>query len=345
VSKGFWLMFALAMASATASAQPVQPSAVSASISATTDKAQAAATAAEQKVGRLSVQRAQLAQRYQEELTAIDRLKQQKPSWRRDRELRANLSDSADTAKQLQQVTRDLAAAQTALGSVRTAMLAAIDAELAAGTAGARTQKLATLRTQLAPQVGPAAKKIVIPDAEIDPLADPEELDEQAAAIRASEDQLSRQVIGLENQVKDLTEVDDLRRQHQRATDLALRDDDQPNRNAHTSGTLRDTGTATPGSLGSPSPAGGGSGAGAPPGGTSDTAPFSSAFETQLTVTLGDVIDHSTIEGLMRASRSGDPAQRAVAAQKARDAVAARLEQLKKKRAAIELRAKSLRHR
>ena len=57
---------------------------------------------------------------------------------------------------------------------------------------------------------------------------------------------------------------------------------------------------------------------------------------------LGEVIDRSTIEGMMRASRSGDPAQRALAAKQAAGAVAARLEQLKKQRAAIEARAKAL---
>jgi hypothetical protein len=55
------------------------------------------------------------------------------------------------------------------------------------------------------------------------------------------------------------------------------------------------------------------------------------------------VIDRSPIDGLVRASRSGDPKQRAVAAKLARDAVAKRLDQLKKKRAMIEARAKQLR--
>jgi len=67
-------------------------------------------------------------------------------------------------------------------------------------------------------------------------------------------------------------------------------------------------------------------------------------FESDASQVLGEVVDRSTIEGLLRASRSGDPAQRALAAKHARDAVAARLEQLKKQRAAIEARAKSLRH-
>ena len=61
------------------------------------------------------------------------------------------------------------------------------------------------------------------------------------------------------------------------------------------------------------------------------------------TFVLGEVIDHSTIDSLTRAQRSGDPAKRAEAARLARDAVAQRLDQLKKKRAQIEARARQLR--
>jgi hypothetical protein len=66
-------------------------------------------------------------------------------------------------------------------------------------------------------------------------------------------------------------------------------------------------------------------------------------FESDATVVLAEVVDPSTIDSLHRASRSGDPAQRALAAKKARDAVAARLEQLRQKRAQIEARARQLR--
>ena len=68
----------------------------------------------------------------------------------------------------------------------------------------------------------------------------------------------------------------------------------------------------------------------------------STSFESSA-VALGEVIDRSTIDGMLRASRSGDPKQRAEAAAPARDAVAKRLELLKKKRAMIEARAKKLR--
>ena len=56
---------------------------------------------------------------------------------------------------------------------------------------------------------------------------------------------------------------------------------------------------------------------------------------------LSGVVDSATIDTLTRAQRSGDPAQRAAAAKKTRDAVAGRLEQLRKKRAEIEALVKS----
>ena len=59
-------------------------------------------------------------------------------------------------------------------------------------------------------------------------------------------------------------------------------------------------------------------------------------FESEATVALSGIVDASTIDTLNRAQRSGDPSQRALAAKKARDAVAGRLEQLRKKRAEIE---------
>jgi hypothetical protein len=333
-------------------------------IVAATDKARTVAIAAEQAVTQLVAKDGQLKQRYADELAAIDRLKNQKRSWRRDRELGASLADSAETAKQLESVAKELAAAQATLVVARRAWVAAIDVELGAGAVGPRAQTLAKLRGQLAPQVGPAPKKIIVPDAEIDPLADPEELDQQVAQIRATEAQLARQINGLETQATELIRIADLRGAHQRATDLALREDDQPHRTAqHSTSRGFEATAATPGAggdgagqgAGGAGGAGGGSGtsngSGASGGGITDLSTDhtpslpggSSAFEAQLTVVLGDVIDHSMIDSLVRASRSGDPAQRADAAKQARDAVEKRLEMLKKKRAAIEARAKALR--
>ncbi len=347
----WWLTFVLAIAPAVAWAD-----------SAATDHAQATETAAEQKASGLAAQRAQLMQQFQRQTDAIDRLKKEKASWRRDRELRGALADSADTANQLAALDKQLAAAQQGIASARAQLAQAIDAELAAGATGPRAQMLTKLRAQLGSQAK-APKKIVIPDAEIDPLADPEDLDKQAADLRHAEQELAREVQGLDVQAKELAEVADLRKHHERAIDMSRRDDDQPFRIAQRSNEDHGTSGLTPtsggaggatntsgtgGGAGSGSGAGGG--AGSSSGGGTDglfggDRPSASAFEAEATVVLADVLDHATIDGMTRASRSGDPAQRAAAAKRARDAGRARLDQLAKKRAAVESRAKTLRQR
>jgi hypothetical protein len=320
------------------------------------DKARTSEQAAEQKVGQLVAQRAQLTARYQQQLTAIDRLKKQKASWRRDRELNSAQADANDTAKRLTNLDKQLAGAQQTVFTAKRAVVSAIDAELAAGAAGTRAQQLAALRSKLAPPA-PAPKKIVIPDAEIDPLADPQELEQQAAALAAVEKQLDAQRKGLDEKQKDLTLVAELRSAHERAGEMSTRDDDQPQRGAPTSrtstqGEQSPTAGASSGGAGAGSGGGGTSGnddaGGSPPGesfGGDKLSTGGTTFETSAAVALGEVIDRSTIDGLVRASRSGDPKQRAEAAKQARDAVAKRLEQLKKKRAMIEARAKALRGR
>lgn len=350
--RSVWLVCVLTVASVTAWAQPVPAPTPSTVV---VDRAHQSARAAEQRLTTLTTQRAELRRRHDEQLTAIDRLKKQKVSWRRDRELNKAQADANDTAKRLTALDHQIKLAQQALGKARSAVVIAIDAELAAGATGPRAAHLAKLRAQLSP-ARPAPKKIVIPDAEIDPLADPEELERQAAAIAAVEKQLEAQRRGLEQQHADLKLVAELRSAHDRAGELSTRDDDQPHRGARRGGS-READAVTVGapedSAGSPTSGGAGGGAGggggtsADPGGGGsfgDTKVVSS-FESSAAVALGEVIDRTTIEGLLRASRSGDPKQRAEAARRARDAVAKRLEQLRKQRAMIEARAKQLRKR
>ena len=298
-----------------------------------TDRAIAALHDVERKAVALSAQRQQLAARYAGELDAIDRLKKQRASWNRDRELRGNLSDSAETANQLQAVTRQLAQVEDAIAAGRRAVVIAIDAEQASG---ARGQTLAQLRAQLAPARS-APRKIVLPDADVDPLADPEDLDRQAAALRESEAELSRQMQNLETQAKDLDKVAMLRKQHERAGVLASRDDDQ---SSHTTPRTGREATATGDAAPAPADPGGGGG----DHGTTAIAPSTAGYESEALVVLVNVVDTTTIDTLTRAQRSGDPATRADAARKTRDAVKARMDSLAKKRAQIEARAKSLRH-
>ncbi len=335
----WFLVLVLAVASATGVAM-AQPAA--------TARAQGDATTLERTVSRLSAQRAQLAKAYAEELEAIDRLKKQRASWRRDRELRDSLAAANDTATKLGAATGELARANTALAAARRTLVVAVDAELANRPVAARATELVKLRAQLVPQVaGRKLHRIVLPDLEVDPLADPEELEQQAAALRDSEAELSRQVVGLEKQAKELDEVAKLRKAHDRASDLAKRDDDQPQRTAQTGGARGGVfgggGAETSNDQGSPAPESAGGGGGVSNGGTGSgpSGLSGGGFESDATVVLSGVVDASTIDTLTRAQRSGDPAQRALAAKKARDAVAGRLEQLRKKRAEIEAIVKS----
>jgi hypothetical protein len=308
-----------------------------------TAQAQTTVSTDETKVTQLSAQRTKTAQRYQDQLGAVDRLKKQKASWRRDRELRDSLADSADTANQLATLNTQLATAIRTLAQARQDLVAAIDREKPTAT-GARATQLDQLRAQVTAILGPPPKKIVLPDAEVDPLADPEELDQQAQVIAETEKQLANQVAGLDSQAAELAHVADLRKHNDRAKEMMLNDDDQPHRNVqHSSGKEggpADTLTPTNGAGTGGTDTGGTGTQGA--GGTFNGA-SGSTFESEATFVLGEVIDHSTIDSLTRAQRSGDPAKRAEAARLARDAVSQRLDQLKKKRAQIEARAKQLR--
>jgi hypothetical protein len=303
-----------------------------------TDQADATVKDADHRVVQLVAHRALLKKRYRDELDAIDHLKNQRASWRRDRELRDSMSSSLDTANQLIAVDHEIDKANARLMAAERAQLAAIDAELGVSAVPSRRQQLARARAALAAQLKDAPHRIVIPDLEIDPLADPEELEQRAVELRASEAELNRQLVGLDAQATELERLASLRKQHSRAGDVFYRDDDQPHRGtSHRSSDLGvatedGTGTGWDPSRGLPTSAGSGPVGSAP-----------SSFESYVPTILAEVIDASTITSFAAAQRSGDPAQRAAAAHKAHDAVAQRLEQVKKKRAEIEGRARQLR--
>jgi len=317
-----WLiMLVLEVAPATALAQPARP--------AITSKVQDDLRTAERKVVQLTAQHNTLATQYATQLEAIDRLKKQRKSWRQEREVRTALTDANDTATKLATQKSELAKATTALATARKQLSISVDAELASGPTPARVAELAKLKSQLAPQTTKRVSRIVLPDMEIDPLADPEELEDHIKQLLESEDQLRKQMVGLDKQATELDEVAKLRKQHDRAGELSRRDDDQPQRTATQGGGGRATTFgANESNDGASAPEAGGAGGG----GTTSVG----SFESEATIVLADVIDATTIETLTRAQRTGDPAQRAIAAKKARDAVAMRLEQLKKKRAELE---------
>jgi len=348
------VVLALLVVSATARAQSTPPAAgATASAPAVlTQRAADAVAAIEKRVGQLATQRQSLNARLADQQRAAAELKRQKPSWRRDRELRDQLAEEHETTTQLATVARDLDRAQAELAAARRGLVAAIDAELASGAAGPRAQQLATWRNRLVPQVSSAPKRIVVPDTKIDPLADPEELDEQAAALREAEAQLQRQVTAYDTQSKDLERVAALHRQHDRAIEMDRRDDNG-SRRATQQPTSRgvsvesDNSPAPTAGQSPPPPTDGGGTGGGGAGSIGTSSPggkdFSAGIDSDARTILGDVVDPSTLDALAREARSGDPAKRADAAKKLRDAVAAKLAQLRQGRQKVEQRAKQLR--
>jgi hypothetical protein len=325
----WWLVLVLVVASATAWAQPApEPARADARLIGATARAQDAVAAAERTAGQLAGQRSTLRGRLNEELVAIDRLKQGPRGWRTKSQLEDRLSEANETRQQLEAAEARLAGAQRQLAAARAALVRAIDAELAAGTPDPRARSLRALRTELLPKR--EARRIVLPDTKIDPRLDPEELDEQVAAIRESEAALERQIRGLEEQGKELQRVDDLRKQHDRTIELDKRDDNTSRRNTPQPSGGRGLApeAATPGA---PIPPGDGASIGG------------ATFESDAPVVLPEVVDPAILDGITRAQRSGDPGQRAAAVRKARDAVTAKREQLVRKRKEIEALAKQRR--
>jgi hypothetical protein len=317
-----WLVvLTLAVMSATAQAQPSAPS----RLSAATDYSAAATSYAERQVAQLTAAREALEQRYNEEVDAIDRLKRQRPSWRRDREIRDSLSTSLETSNQLDARTAELKKATAKLDSARRAYLRAIADELGAGPPAPRAQHLERVRVQVGAQLkdpgGP--RHIMIPDLEIDPLADPEELDQRAAELRASEQLLTRQLAGLDAQATELQRTAQLRKHNDRAVDLVARYEDSPQRRA-----THNPETAEPGDGQGPSQI------------PQSDAPIATV-EPAPSAPISDVAE--TPGDALANSRSATPAQRAEAARKAHHVVARRLELVRNRRIEIENRARQLR--
>jgi hypothetical protein len=313
-----------------------------------TDAAIATMRAAEQAMGAASVSHAALNARYQEELRAIDRIKKQRGSWRRDRQLRDSLAVSLDTAKRLEAAAAELQKAKQRQEQARRQAATVIVAELASPIAVSRRAQLTRERDRLVPAAA-ASKKLVLPDLEIDPLADPEELEQQAASIRQSESILAAQVAALDQRSEQLGKVVELRRQHQRAAELSDREDGPTRRGAPRSARENTSGDSA-GPAGAPSGEGNGSGSGSggvPPVDSPARTTISSGDEiaafAESSLVLGDIIDAAALESLRKAQTSSDPAVRAAAAKQAYAAAAARLVTVRKQRAKIEERARALR--
>jgi TolA-binding protein len=327
----WWLVLVLTVASATAWAQPASGLAGQGSdsrLAAATRQAKDSVTAVQRYASQLAAQREALRQRLDEQLVAIDRLKRGPRGWRTKSQLEERLSEANETQKQLEAADVRLDGARRQLAAARAALVAAIDAELRAGIGGGRAQSLRALRKELTPK--PQARRIVLPDTQVDPRLDPEELDEQVAAIKQGEAELERQIQGLEEQANELQHAHDLRQQHARTIELDQRDDNSSRRTSPQTAGGRTFGDSAAPPTGPPGPPG----------------PFElgdGGFESEAHIVLPEVVDPSILDGIRTAQRSGDLSKRAAAVRAARDAVTRKLRDLRDKRATIQSLAKQRR--
>lgn len=292
-------------------------------------------------------EKARLARLYEGQLQELDRLKQQRASWRRDRLIRDQLRASHDTAAALAAADQRIRRTSAALAAQRQRLVAAVERELAAGPAPARRPILARWRAGAQRQQRRDVKKIVLPDERIDPLADPEELEDHAALLRQGEAELARELERLDLQAQRYRYMATLSAKRDRAAELGRLDDDQPRR---TTGRSSATPGAGDGEAAAPPPV---SDAPAPPpslpedpvdsGMPNDDRDSPGDSLNGLDVVLADVVDTSTADALRAADRSGNPAVKARAAERASAQVRARLERLRAQRTRIQERARELR--
>ncbi len=314
-------------------ADSVRPSAELRSTAAATDAAAAAVGQAQVELAQWEAAKRKLDATYKSQLQGIDKLKRQRSSWGRDRQLRRAYAESQSTAKKLADYDRRARSAATRLRSAREALLEQIEAELARSPAASRQSWLTRLRAAHRPSEVPR-RRIVLPDERIDPLASAAELEEQAQLLAKSEAQLAREIDNLDRREKRYLRMAKLRQTRARAAEMSLIDDESPRRT--TGHTGRGSAATVGGSAESgadndaPSPAPGGSVPPAEPstGGTS----FDRGASSDFSIILADVVDTPTLNAYRVADMSGDPSKKAAAAKRMRDQAAKRLERLRRQR-------------
>lgn len=329
--------------------------------SAATDRAAERVAATRRARQQAGAEQAKLARQYEAQLDEIDRLKRQRASWRRDRLIRARMSESHATAQALEELAERIRRLDALLRSRERALVEAIAREYQAGPAPLRRAQLDRWQQSARRHLRGTSKKIVLPDDQLDPLADPEELEYQAALIRESEEELIAELTRLARQTDHYQHMADLRRTRSRASELGAFGDDRPRRSA---GHANTSAPAVPsdsddrgGDGTNEDPAGGGSAP--PPAPPEDQAPPSDLpdesdgpgipptgepeSQIMFDIILADVVDAPTLEALRTAERSSDPALKAQATKRAHAQVRARLERLRKQRQLIQKRARELR--
>jgi hypothetical protein len=288
-----------------------------------------------------------LAASYDKQIAELDALKRQRASWRRDRQIRSKKAKSQTVARKLSAFDSELRSLNKQVRSAQKALLKSIDAELKLGVSSSRREMLSKMRKPVTRALRKRARKIVLPDDEIDELADPEDLEEQAALLLQAEKQLLKEQRSLEQRGERYERMAELRSKRNRAEELTQFDDNQVRRST---GRLNDPNKDSRGSNESsdgaqsadPSDDNGGQ-APPEPGTDADLGGAAGDFSTA-SVVLADVIGATAVDALRRAGQSSDPRVKAKAAKRARDQVKSRLERLRARRKAIQaLRNRKLR--
>jgi hypothetical protein len=240
--------------------------------------------------------------------------------------------------------------------------VAVLERELAARPDDARLQKqLAGEKAKLPAQV----RKLKIADEQIEPGDYPEDLDQKAARLRKSENELLAEILRAETRASTLRKQVKLAKSNTRARTGDLFHDGEKSRKGHGANSESRGGAAPAADADSGGGGGAGGAGGAPageqpppadPGFTDDEAnqgldasptpgavPIPQDVGVDVTVQYQGVIDQSELDSLRRDQKSSDPEVRARVAERLAAALKARAERVKKQRQAIENRAKQLR--
>jgi hypothetical protein len=257
---------------------------------------------------------------------AVAELKKQRPSWNRDQKLADRLREAKDLASRLEQKAGELHALDAQLGREKKALSAVALRELGGRPPPGPARKAQLEAWRKAGLVTPS-RKVEIVDVEIDPLDDPEDLDDKAATLGDSESRLRAEEAVMARRALSLRRQARLAAARERAGQDPF--DDSPRRPA--SGANPSTAAGSEGGLSAPAISG-----------EDQPDPRAGADENPALV-YADVVDPQTVTELDRAERSGDPEQRAAAAERAVRDLHGRADRLQEKRRAMLQRARALR--
>jgi hypothetical protein len=319
---------------------------VRAAVAAPADDRAARVARLEAQRGKLDEERRALEKQLSGKTQEVAALKKQRASWSRDQKLDKRLREAKDLAGALDRKAAQIRGVDAQLKGERAALVKDIDAELAAAPAAARQAQLARWRADTQRKLG-GPRRVEVADEDMSPLDDPEDLEEKAGTLADSEKRLRTEEQRLERRVAYYHKQAKLQRAKQREKEQDVFDD-EPRRGGGGSTTARGPGASAQdeqGGVSSPATSGDSGGLDAPP--PADPGAGAGGGESDLgddpAVVYADVVDPATLAELERAERSGDPENKAKAADRALKDVRARADRLRAKRLEMEKRARKLR--